>query len=161
MAAVAEESVLPFRKRPSMKYVITQNNAMNRYPPIRCSVSIRALALAAFNRDHDSSTSHTFSPPKRRNANPSIRLAEVVSMGLFAARSECRKKWSTHQLKTRSCEHLFPSASNCWAQRNGDHLIGFQNPALKLFARGPDGALHLFQTRCGWRRIIPCYVAMS
>src|SRR5579872_1018272 len=80
MVTVAEESAPPARRRATLKYVITQNSAMNRYPPIRCSASIRELALAALTRDHDSSTSQTFTPPSRTNARPRAILAEGVNM---------------------------------------------------------------------------------
>src|SRR5215470_12391419 len=62
--------------RAIMKYDITKNKAMNTYPPMRCSAIIRALAFAAFTRDHASRTNHTFMPPTTTNRKPSTILAE-------------------------------------------------------------------------------------
>src|SRR5262249_15176431 len=81
-----------------MKYAMTQNRAMNRYPPIRWSASNRELTWAALTRDHASSASQTLTPPRRTKARPSARLVEVVSTnlqdwfeGCFIPRAACRR----------------------------------------------------------------------
>src|SRR5579872_5831063 len=120
MVTVAEESAPPARRRATLKYVITQNSAMNRYPPIRCSASIRELALAALTRDHDSSTSQTFTPPSRTNARPRAMLAEVVNMlNLLSVAAASPAAATLYRFR----ERVIPRRIQVWPQANAGILL--------------------------------------
>src|SRR5579871_5827827 len=63
-----------------MKYPITQNSAMKRYPPIRWAAIKRELAFAFFTRAEACRISQTLIAPMRTNARPSQTLVELLSM---------------------------------------------------------------------------------
>src|SRR5580658_1527134 len=96
---------------------------------MRCSVSMRELALVAFTRDQASRTSHTFTPPSSTKTKPSTRLAEVGSIYLFRICGQ-GAKW-LHNEKTQRYEDLFPVVRQArrHAVRGFRHLEYFKDCA--------------------------------
>src|ERR1700680_1650255 len=66
--------------RASIKYPITQNSAMKRYPPIRWAAIKRVLAFASLTRADACRISQTLMAPTKTNATPSQTLVALLIM---------------------------------------------------------------------------------